>query len=91
MKYVGSPLLLNVVELLILCTYLVRGIFSSRVYIGILHKDVPAWVFGFGPSYKWVMGFKMVEGLFEAPPQLILQLYIVIRTGMCLQKPSGKA
>ena len=36
------------------------------------------------------MWFKHLEGIVEAAPQLALQLYIAIRSGLCLSRLQGK-
>jgi len=52
-----------------------------------------------GIDAKWILGakfnakdslvFKSVEGTTEAGPQLVLQLYIIARKGLCLSKTGG--
>jgi len=47
-----------------------------------------AWLLGVDPSiesFKFALVFKYLEGIFEATPQLILQLYITTRIGICLK------
>ena len=56
-----------------------------RFYTGILgHKNSPSWLFGGGKEFdhEFAMACKCVEGTVEAAPQLALQLYIVIRSGL---------
>ena len=41
-------------------------------------------------TFDEVMVFKHFEGFLEAAPQLVLQTYIIIRNGLCLQEWGGK-
>ena len=63
-----------------------------RCFSGI-YGDKKAGKLLFGNSafdYKVSMGFKCIEGIVEAAPQLVLQMYILIQRGLCLSRPQGK-
>ena len=64
------------------CYFLLRisaGIFGSA-----------HWVYGKGFDLEEVVMFKSLEGTVEAGPQLVLQLYIMTRLGLYLDKTEGE-
>ena len=62
--------------------------FLLRISVGILEST--NWVYGKGIGYEEIMRFKSLEGTVEAGPQLVLQLYIITRTGLNLDKTEGE-
>ena len=70
--------------------------FLLRISVGIFEST--NWVYGKGIGYegdyeeimKEIMRFKSLEGTVEAGPQLVLQLYIITRIGLNLDKTEGE-
>ena len=60
-----------------------------RISTGLLKRN-PRWILGVEINYTAVLLCKHFEGLLEAAPQLTLQMYIIIKTGICTQELKGK-
>ena len=59
--------------------------FLLRISVGSAH-----WVYGKGFGLEETVMFKSLEGTVEAGPQLVLQLYIMTRMGLYLDKTEGE-
>ena len=62
----------------------------NRILAVILPDYNVNWILGDEDNANAALTFKAIEGTTEAFPQLVLQLYIIARKGLCLSKTGGK-